>query len=222
MPRIRVLIVDDHALVRSGLRALLSAQSDLEVVGEVADGATVVEPCRRLTPDVVLIDLTMPGRGGIAATEDIRHACPNTKVLVVTMHEDETYARQALLAGATGYVLKKAVADELINAIREVHRGRRHIAACLAQAVAPPNRLTSRQQTPASAVDLLTSREREVVELLALGHTNAEAAARLHISEKTIETHRMHVLKKLSFHTRADLVRFALEHGLMTPEHVAS
>jgi two-component system response regulator NreC len=222
MSRIRVLIVDDHALVRSGLRALLSAQPDMEVVGEVADGAAVLEPCRRLAPDVVLIDLTMPGRGGIAATEDIRHVCPNTQVLVVTMHEDETYARQALLAGATGYVLKKAVVDELIDAIREARRGRRHIAATLAQAVETPNPPTSRRQAPASAVELLTSREREVVSLLALGHTNAETAARLHVSEKTVETHRMHVLAKLSLQTRADLVRFAIEHGLMTPEYVAS
>ena len=214
MPRIRVLIADDHALVRSGLRALIAAEPDMEVVGEAADGALAAGLCLRLSPNVVLMDLTMPGCGGVAATEDIRHACPAAKVLVVTMHEDESYARQALLAGAAGYVLKKSMAEELIDAIRTVHRGQRHIAAPLADAIAAPDPATARRQ-PLRALDLLSPREREVVSLLALGHTNVEVAGRLHISEKTVETHRMHILEKLSMRTRADLVRFAIEHRLM-------
>lgn len=215
MAKIRVMIADDHALVRSGLRALLTAQADMEVVGEATDGVDVVDPCRRLAPDVVLMDLTMPGRGGIAATEELRHACPATKVVVVTMHEDECYARQAVLAGASGYVLKKGVTNELIAAIREVHQGRSHMAPSLVRSMSAPDPATARRRAQTTALESLSPREREVVTLLALGHTNAEAATRLHISEKTVETHRMHVVEKLGLRTRADLVRFAIEHGLM-------
>ena len=216
MGKIRVLITDDHALVRSGLRALLAGERDIDVVGEAGDGVDVIAPCRRLAPDVVLMDLTMPGRGGVAATEEIRRTSPNTKVLVLTMHEDECYARQALLAGASGYVLKKAVATELLTAIRAVHRGQRHVAASLAPALAAPDPVADRRRAREGVSETLSPREREVVSLLALGHTNAEVAARLHISEKTVETHRMHILEKLDLHTRADLVRFAIEYGLMS------
>ncbi len=213
MPKIRVLIADDHALVRSGLRALLAVERDIDVVGEAADGAAVIEPCLRLAPDVVLMDLTMPGRGGVAATAEIRQTCSKTKVLVLTMHEDECYARQALLAGASGYLLKKAVATELLVAIRAVHRGERHVSASLGSALTdtPP----ARPNAPAAAPGTISPREREVIGLLALGHTNAEVAARLHIGVKTVETHRMHILEKLNLHTRADLVRFAMEYGLL-------
>ena len=216
MAKIRVLIADDHALVRAGLRALLAGESDMDVIGEAADGVDVIEPCRRLAPDVVLMDLTMPGRSGIAATEEIRQVSSGTKVLVVTMHEDECYARQALLAGASGYLLKKAVATELLRAIRAVHQGKRHVAASLAPALATPDLAAASRRARAGALETLSPREREVVGLLALGHTNAAVAERLHISEKTVETHRMHVLEKLDLRTRADLVRFALEYGLMS------
>jgi len=205
--RIRVLIADDHSLVRSGLRALLDAQPDLEVVGEAEDGVVVIERCRRLLPDVVLMDLTMPGRGGIPAIEELRQELPATKVLVLTMHDDEAYARQARLAGAAGYVLKKAVARELIAAIRAVHAGKTHFN--LAAADTPP--------ASGAPLELLTQRECEVVGLIALGHTSTEIAAKLHISEKTVETHRAHVFEKLNVKTRADLVRFALEHNLLKP-----
>jgi two-component system response regulator NreC len=216
MPQIRVLIADDHALVRSGLRALLAAQPDIEVVGEAEDGAAVVEQCERLKPDVALMDLTMPGRGGILAAEEIARACPATKVLVLTMHEDEAYARQARLAGAAGYVLKKALATELIQAIRTVHGGKHYISLSVANAFAEPELLPWRKHRPDAGVELLSEREREVVSLVALGHTNAEMADKLHISEKTVETHRAHALEKLGLRTRADLVRFAIEHGLMS------
>jgi two-component system response regulator NreC len=207
--KIRVLIADDHAMVRAGLRALLGAQSDIEVVGEAEDGVAAVEKCLRLKPNVVVMDLTMPGRGGINATEDIRHECPGVKVLVLTMHDDEAYVRQALLAGASGYVLKRALASDLIRAIRTVHTGKMHIPAGVQLDVSLPR---SGKMEP---VELLTGREREVVTLIALGHTNSEIADQLHISEKTVETHRAHIFEKLSFQSRADLVRFALEHGLL-------
>jgi len=215
MGKIRVLIADDHGLVRSGLRALLSIQSDIEVVGEAEDGIVVEERCLLLQPDVVLMDLTMPGRGGIPAAEDVLRVCPETKLLVLTMHEDEVYARQAARAGAMGYVLKRALATELISAIRQVHRGERYVSPSLDKAFseaqpAEPTRADARR-----GPSLLSEREREVLGLIALGHTNAEIGCRLHISEKTVETHRAHILEKLHLRTRADLVRFAIEHGLM-------
>ncbi len=215
MRRIRVLIADDHAVFREALRALLSAQPDIEVVGEAADGPVVVGRCRDAAADVVLLDLTMPGRGGVAVAEDLRRACPDTKVVVLTMHEDEVFARQAALAGAVGYVPKKSLATELIEAIRATHAGRRYVPPSLAQAFADSRSSTSLRRTSRTAADSLSEREREVIGLIALGHTNAEIGRRLHISEKTVETHRAHILIKLGLRTRADLVRFALEHGLV-------
>jgi two-component system, NarL family, response regulator NreC len=205
---VRVLIADDHALVRSGLRALLEAQPDIKVVGEAEDGVVAVEICRTLDPDVVVMDLTMPGRGGVKATEDLRHECPRTKVVVLTMHDDEAYVRLARLAGASGFVLKKSLATELIQAIRDAHAGKAHF---------PTTDLPSPGHPGASTLELITDRERQVLTLIALGHTSPEIAGKLHISEKTVETHRAHIADKLGLHTRADLVRFALEHGLLKP-----
>ena len=210
-----MLIADDHGLVRSGLRALLSAQPDIEVVGEADDGVVVEEMCRRVAPDIVLMDLSMPGRGGILAAEDVRWACPRAKVLVLTMHEDEVYARQAARAGAMGYVLKKALATELITAIRQVHRGERYVSPPLEAAFLASPRPEPGHKGERHGPSLLSLREREVLGLIALGHTNAEIGSRLHISEKTVETHRAHILDKLGLRTRADLVRFAIEHHLM-------
>jgi two-component system response regulator NreC len=205
MSRMRVLIADDHALVRSGLRALLEAQPDMEVVGEAENGAAAVSVCRKLNAEVVVMDLTMPGRGGIQATEDLRRECPGAKVVVLTMHDDEAYVRMARLAGADGFVLKKSLATELLRAIRAVHAGRTHFPATeLPPAVAGR-----------APLDRISDRECEVLSLIALGHTTPEIAFKLHISGKTVETHRAHIAEKLGLHTRADLVRFALDHGLM-------
>jgi two-component system response regulator NreC len=208
MSRVRVLIADDHALVRSGLRALLEAQPDLEVVGEAEDGVVAVERCRALRPDVVILDLAMPGRGGISAAEDLRRDLPDTKVVVLTMHDDEAYMRLARLAGAVGFVLKKSLATELIRAVRAAHAGQTHFPAAARPAPGPAGE-PLRQR--------LTEREREVLTLIALGHTSAGISAKLHISEKTVETHRAHIAQKLGLRTRADLVRFALEQGLLRP-----
>jgi two-component system response regulator NreC len=208
MSRVRVLLADDHALVRSGLRALLQGQEDIEVVGEAEDGVVAVEHCRKLKPDVVVMDLTMPGRGGIKATEDIQRECPGAKVVVLTMHDDEAYFRMARLAGAAGFVLKKSLATELIQAIRAVHAGKTYFP------VSAEPMPTKRDRAP---LDLITEREREVLALIALGYTTPEIAARLYISDKTIETHRAHIADKLGLRARADLVRFALEHGLLKP-----
>ncbi len=214
MSRIRVLIADDHALVRAGLRALVDAQPDMEVVGEAADGVVVIEQCRRLAPQVVLMDLAMPGRRGISAIQDLHQACPGSRALVVTMHDDSAFARQALLAGAAGYVLKQSLPTELLKGIRAVYQGRLFVTPSLARALETGGDSTPRQ-TPNNYQDLLTPREREIAGLIALGHTNAEVAHRLHISLKTVESHRSHIMAKLSLRTRADLVRFALENRLI-------
>jgi two-component system response regulator NreC len=199
-------LADDHALVRSGLRALLEAQPDIEVVGEAQDGVAAVEACRRLRPDVVVMDLAMPGRGGINATEDLGQECPQTKVVVLTMHDDDAYVRMARLAGAAGFVLKKSLATELIRAIHAIRAGGTHF---------PTSEPLPVLKTGRAPLELITDREREVLTLIALGYTTPELARKLHISEKTVETHRAHIAEKLGLRARADLVRFALEHGLL-------
>jgi DNA-binding NarL/FixJ family response regulator len=208
MTRVRILIADDHALVRTGLRALLEARPDMEVIGEAEDGVAVVEQCRKLAPDVVVMDLTMPGRGGVKATEEICHVFPDIKVVVLTMHDDEAYLRMAKLAGAAGFVLKKSLATELIRAIQTAFEGGSYF---------PSSELPPPATGKRSALDLVTEREREILTLIALGHTTTEIAAKLSISDKTVETHRAHITEKLSLRTRAELVRFALEQGLLRP-----
>ena len=208
MNRIRVLIADDHAMVRSGLRALLEAQPGFTVVGEAEDGAVVTERCRKLAPQVVVMDLALPGRGGIKATEDLRRECPDIKVVVLTMHDDEAYVRMARLAGAAGFVLKKSLATELIRALQAVLAGKTYFPVADLPTPASPGQ---------SPLDLISEREREILGQIALGYTSAEIAAKLHISDKTVETHRAHIFEKLGLQSRADLVRFALDHGLLKP-----
>lgn len=206
MKRTTVLLADDHALVRSGLRALLETQLDIQVIGEADDGVSAVTACAQLRPDVVLMDLGMPGQGGIRATEDITKQWPLTRVVVLTMHNDIAYVRLARLAGAAGFVLKQALATDLVNAIREVRLGKLHF---------PPESEMPSPKAGLGPLELLSDREREVLSLIALGHTTPEIARKLSIGEKTVETHRAHITEKLELRTRADLVRFALEHGLL-------
>jgi DNA-binding NarL/FixJ family response regulator len=215
MGRVRILIADDHAMVRAGLRALLDAQPDMEVVGEAEDGLVIETRCRELRPDVILMDVTMPGRGGIAAVADVRRASPRTRIIVLTMHEDEAYVRLAASAGVDGYVLKRALAGELVAAIRAVHAGERRAPPELESAFFDPDREPEARSHRPEGAQALSEREREVVSLIALGFTHAEIGRKLHISEKTVETHRARILWKLNLRTRADLVRYAIEHGLM-------
>jgi DNA-binding NarL/FixJ family response regulator len=176
------------------------------VVGEAEDGAVAVERFRALRPDIVIMDLAMPGRGGIKGTEDLLRECPKARVIVLTMHDDRSYLRLAQMAGAMGFVLKTALATELLDAIRAVHAGRSYFSTPEPPPALPPG---------IESLDRISEREREVLTLIALGHTTPEIAARLHIGEKTVETHRAHIAQKLGLRTRADLVRFALEHGLL-------
>jgi DNA-binding NarL/FixJ family response regulator len=212
MTKIRVFLADDHAVVREGLKALINAQPDMDVTGEADDGQGACEQVARLRPDVVVLDVSMPGLSGAQAAERLRQECPQVKVLALTVHEDRGYLRQLLEAGAAGYVLKRAAAEELIRAIRAVAGGGVYLDPALAGAVVggfvrkPPAK-----GGPEGAE--LSEREEEVVRLVAAGHSNKEVAARLELSVKTVETYKARSLEKLGLHSRADLVRYALQRG---------
>lgn len=210
--RIRILLADDHAVLRAGLRALLNAQRDLEVVGEAADGAEAVRLAQALHPDVVVMDIGMPGVNGIDATARIKRELPTTKVLILSMHDDRGYLRQVLRAGASGYVLKKAADTELLAAIRAAARGEVFLDPGLAKA------LVEEVMEPAPAgreTPVLSDREREVLRLLARGHTNQQVADRLCVSVKSVETYKARLMEKLGLRGRAELVRYALQHGFL-------
>ena len=211
---IRVLIVDDHAVVRSGLRLLLEAEPDIEPVGEAPNADRAVFEAMQTKPDVVLMDLVMPEKGGIEGMPAVLQSVPDAKVLVLSMQDDPRYVREAFAAGASGYVLKEAADAEVVAAIREVARGGRYVhpslGARLVQAEAEERRRAEE--------DPLSDREREVLRLLALGHTNQEIASMLYISVRTAETHRAHIMQKLRLSNRAELVRYALSTGLLEPE----
>jgi two-component system response regulator NreC len=208
---VRVLIVDDHAVVRAGLRMLLDAEDDLEVVGEAADPRSAVFEARALAPDVVLMDVVMPGGSGIEATAAVLKEAPETNVLVLSMQDDPRYVREAFAAGASGYVLKEAADTELVGAVREVARGGRYVHPELGA------RLVSAEADERAKADAdpLSGREREVLRLLALGHTNQEIAKQLYLSVRTVETHRANIMQKLRISTRAELVRYAIDQGLL-------
>ena len=207
---IRVLICDDHAVVRTALRLLLDAQSDIEVVAEAADADEAVEQARRLLPDVVVLDLAMPERSGLDAIPELLEAAPRSRILVLSMQDDPTYVRRSFALGVSGYLPKEAADVELVEAVHEVAAGRRYvdpsIGASLAVVAVDPD-------PPAN--DALSERERSVLQLLALGHTNQEIGAMLAISVRTVETHRAHILRKLGLETRAELVRYAIAVGLL-------
>jgi DNA-binding NarL/FixJ family response regulator len=217
MARIRILLADDHAVLRSGLRMLIGSQRDLEVVGEASDGDEAVRKAAVLRPDVALVDITMPGSGGIKAIERIRQAAPATRVLVLTMHDVPAYLRAALAAGATGYVVKRAADSDLLAAIRDVHRGRTVLDPALSARVVQGG---VRRRGPASptATALLSQREREVLELVAQGYTNQQIADHLGLSVKTVETYRARLVEKLGLQSRAELVRYALDSGVFGVE----
>jgi two-component system response regulator NreC len=211
-PVIRALIVDDHAVVRSGLRKVLEAEVDIEVVGEAGDARHAVFETRAKKPDVVLMDVVMPGKSGIEAIPDVLHNAPEARVLMLSMQDDARYVREAFEAGASGYVLKEAADTDVVAAVREVAAGGRYVHPTLgARLVAAEARERKR-----AAEDPLSDRERDVLRLLALGHTNQEIAHRLYISVRTAETHRAHIMQKLRLTTRAELVRHALDQGLLS------
>ena len=217
MPKIRVLIADDHAVLRAGLKLLINAQADMEVVGEAADGFEAVRGAQATTPHVALLDLTMPGPGSTQTIEQLARAAPGVRVLVLTMHDDPAYMRAALLAGASGYIVKKAADVELLTAIRAVYHGRTFVDLTRPgeQLPRPEIRRVSRDPSVGVQPMPLSRREGEVLRLLVQGHTNQEAAERLAVSVKTIETHRKRLSDKLGLRSRAQLFRFAVEAGLL-------
>jgi len=208
---IRVVIVDDHAVVRSGLRLLLEGEDDIHVEDEGGTAEEAIRLARLHKPDVVLLDVTMPGRSGLDAAPEIKQAAPAAQILVLSMHDDPSYVREAFAAGASGYLLKEAADADLVAAIRDVAAGTRYVHPALGARLAA----AEAEAAALAAADPLSEREREVLRLLALGHTNQEIAKMLFISVRTAETHRAHIMQKLRLSTRAELVRYALQHGLL-------
>jgi two-component system response regulator NreC len=207
----RILIVDDHAVVRTGLRLLLDGEDGLETVAEAGTARDAVFEARKHKPDVILMDVVLPDKNGIAATPDVLAEAPGAKVLVLSMEDDPTYVREAFAAGASGYVLKEAADTELVTALKQVAAGESYVHPALgARMVAAEAEASARAEA-----DPLSDREREVLRLLALGHTNQEIAKMLYISVRTAETHRAHIMRKLRLTTRAELVRYALAQGLL-------
>ncbi|MBA2461022.1 MAG: response regulator transcription factor [Actinobacteria bacterium] len=208
---IRVVVVDDHAVVRSGIRLLLEGHEDIEVVGEGGTADEAVRAARLEQPDVVLLDVVMPGETGIEATPKILAAAPGARVLLLSMQDDPNYVRQAFAAGAHGYVLKEAADVEVVQAVREVAGGGRYVHPALGARLVTADVEAAAER----AADPLSEREHEVLRLLALGHTNQEIAKQLYISVRTAETHRAHIMRKLDLASRAELVRYAIAHGLL-------
>ena len=214
---IRIWLADDHAVFRSGLRALIDAEPDLTVVGETGTGHDTIAAVRDESVDVLVLDLSMPGLRGPRVAEAVLEFQPDLAIVVLTMHDDEHYVRELFEIGARAFVLKKSTATALLQAIRAAHRGEQYVDP----AVAPPLIASYVGKPPpksAHRVDVLTAREKEVCRLLALGHTSREIGELLHISARTVETHRKHIMDKLELDSRAALVRFAIDNGLLTVE----
>jgi two-component system response regulator NreC len=209
--QIKVVIADDHAVVRSGLRMLLEAHEGLHVVAEAGDVPTAMQVIRAHRPTVAVLDLNMPGGSGLEAIPALRESTPETAIVVLTMQDDPAFARQALQEGALGFVLKESADDELLEAIKLAARGDTYLNPRLGArlAAAPP--------APAGPPDGLSDRELDVLRLIALGHTNTEIGHQLYLSTRTVETHRAHIQQKTRMSTRAELVRYAMDHGLITP-----
>lgn len=212
--KIRVLLVDDHTILRDGIRLLLSSQEDIEVVGEAGDGEEAIVKARGLKPDVILMDISLPKVNGIEATKMIKAERPEAKILILTMHEDEEYVLPLLAAGASGYILKKTASSELISALRAVAEGNAFLHPVVAKTVLEKYR--QGQPAPsAGGPDGLTEREVEVLRLVAQGLSNREIADRLFISIKTVQAHRSNIMEKLNLHDRVELAKYALRKGLI-------
>lgn len=214
MSRYRVLIADDHAILRDGLRALLGTADDLEVVGEAADGSEAIALAAKLDPDVILMDVAMPGLGGLEATLEIRRQNPRARIVVLTQYAEPEYVRRFLKAGVSGYVLKKSVAADLVSAIRAAIRGGLALDPEIARAALPEAGVPPAEQM-SDAYDSLTDREKQVLKLLAEGRTSKDIAELLGISVKTAMSHREHVMGKLGLHNRTELVRYALRRNVI-------
>lgn len=206
----RILLVDDHAVVRHGFRMILDAQPDLDVIGEASNGREAVAEAERLMPDIVVMDVTMPELNGIEATRRINDLLPRTRVLALSMHKDSVYVREILRAGARGYLLKDAPQDDLVTAVRALARGEGYLSSSVSDAV-----LSDYRKHVTNPIDLLSSREREVLQMIAEGMTNKAIASSLNLSVYTVEAHRGRIMEKLNLHSSGELVRFAVRNGLI-------
>lgn len=215
MAKIRVLLADDHAIVREGVKMILAKESDFEVVGEADDGRQALQLVERLKPHVVVMDISMPGMSGIEATQQVKEAHPNVNVLALTMHEDESYVFKLLRSGASGYVLKRAAAQDLVQAVRAAAKGEAFLYPSVARKVVEDYLKRVEAGENRDRYDGLTDREKEILTLIAQGQSNQEIARKLYISIKTVQTHRAHILEKLGLHDRTELVRYAIRKGLI-------
>jgi DNA-binding NarL/FixJ family response regulator len=219
MTTLKVLLVEDHAIVRQGVKALLDEEPDIAVVGETGDGSEALLLAQKLRPDIVLMDLSLPGLSGIEATHQIRERFPTMRIVVLSMHGNEEYVFRALRAGASGYVLKQSTSTELVLALRAVATGSTFLSPAVSQIlISDYMRRAKIQESDDEASSILTPREREVLKLIATGLSNRQIAERLHISVKTVETHRGNIMRKLDVHDRAGLVKHAIDSGLISFE----
>jgi len=215
MKKVRLLIADDHKIFRQGIIKLLEEESDLQVVGEAADGREVVKKATELKPDIILMDIAMANLNGLEATKQIKKVLPESKIIMLTMHKNEEYVLQSFQAGATGYILKEGAVEELVSAIRSIHQDKSFLSPTVSKTLVDAflrKMETGKSETP---FDLLTDREREVLQLIAEGFTNREVAKQLFISVKTVEAHRAHIMQKLNIHDIAKLVKYAIQKGMV-------
>ena len=212
-----IVLADDHQVVRNGLRVLLEAEPDFSVVGEAGDGLEAVRLVERLQPDVLVLDLMMPGLNGLEVARQVSQRSPQTRVVILSMYDNEAYVLEALRAGAAAYVPKESTSAELVRAIREAVAGRRYLSPPLSER-AIEIYIQKAESAALDPYETLTAREREVLHLVAEGHTNAEIAARLFVSPRTVETHRANLMRKLGLHTQTDLIRYALRRGILPME----
>jgi DNA-binding NarL/FixJ family response regulator len=216
MDEIRVLLAEDHTIVRKGLRSLLDSENGIRVIGEAADGREAINQVGQLRPDVVVMDIGMPGLNGLESTRQIKKHYPDVQVLILTVHTSDEYVFQILRAGASGYVVKQAAPKELISAIRAVRRGEAFLSPSISRKVVDELVKNGAATTEWDSYEKLTPREREVLQLIAEGHPTREIAEQLHISVKTAETHRAHLMEKLDMRSTAELTRYAISKGVIT------
>ena len=216
--KIRVLLADDHAVVRTGLSLIINSQSDMHLVGEANDGLEAIQKTRELEPDVIVMDVSMPGLGGLEATRRIKRENPKAHILILTMYDNDQFFFQALQAMADGYVTKAAPEWELLTAIRSVYRGNCYLSAGVAKLLVSDYLERMKHSDRWQPHELLTDREREILHLVAAGHSNREIAQILNISEHTAHNHRAHLMEKLGVHSRLELLKYALRHGIIAPE----